>query len=131
MTSPDRLWATVYLDAQIDRDELFRVLTQATKGRLQRPTLVLGDSLKIHVGRNDDFDEVRRLDPHDGFFHFRYTLDVDPQGETSNEDFKGAVGALLEGLWREGYWTATACQFGEELPRGGTWRGEEGAKSDK
>ena len=122
MRDEEDLGCEIYVDTDVDEDDLFRLvcsLTGALKGELRTITT---DWSEIDIKRNEVFDEIRRLEELDGFLYYRYYFDVEPGESISRDRMIESVGKFLEGLWGLGWKAVTACDYEDELPRRGGYR---------
>jgi hypothetical protein len=123
MYSEMDLYCKLFVETQLDRAALVRFVAQTVTGTENRSTIVSPWS-EVDVRNNDDYDEDRAADPHDGFLFYRYYLDIEPVEDADPGEYILSIAQLLEALWKSGAKAVAACDFEEELPRKGGMAGE-------
>ncbi len=68
------------------------------------------------VVKNNEFDEVKRLDERKGFLYYRLLLEVEPKTEMGENNAVSFVSQILEGLWLQGLSAVAACHYEDKLP---------------
>jgi hypothetical protein len=115
--APDLL-CEIFVDTILARSHLLRLLGELASGSINDST-ISSDWAKIQVRRNPDRDEVRKNDKREGFLFYPYSVEVDPADFVTREQYVSGVAVLLDGLWKAGCPAVAACDFEDELPRGG------------
>ena len=116
------MYCKVFVDSEADQTQLLLLVARITSGSIDTGTVDSPD-LEAYLDANDDFDDVKRLQGPDQFLFYRYYFDVDPTDTTTRERYVQSVGQLLEGLWQARCKAVAACDFENELPRGGAYIG--------
>jgi hypothetical protein len=125
MANNENLYCKIYVDANIPRDELIRIVARLLGGTIDRTTVSTSYS-ELDIMKNEDFDETLRKTFPDGFLHFRYYVDIESLPGQQRAAQIALVANLLEHLWSLGFQAVAACDYEEQLPRRGgyKWRGE-------
>ncbi|MFM1652488.1 1,4-dihydroxy-6-naphthoate synthase [Brevibacillus sp. B_LB10_24] len=123
MYSEMDLYCKLFVETKMDRAALVRFLAQTVTGTENRSTIVSPWG-EMDVMMNDDYDEERAADPHDGFLYYRYYLDIEPAEDADPREYIKGIARMLEALWESGAKAVAACDFEEELPRKGGIAGE-------
>lgn len=112
------LFCEIFVDGPASCAALLELVANRLTGRVDGSS-VLSDFATIDVRRNGHADEALKADLPDGFIHFPYLLEIDPQPGAIRASYVAMIGALLEELWQRGNQAVAACDFEGELPRNG------------
>ncbi len=111
----DDLWCKIYVDADISRDELVGLVARIAGGSRHGRTIRTG-LVDVPISVNDEFDEIRRKEPGDGFLYFRYYMDVEAFPDQPRAAQIALVSRLLQHFWAQGWPAGAACDYEDELP---------------
>jgi len=112
------LFCEIFVDGPVSCTALLELVANRLAGRVDGST-VLSNFATIDVRRNGHADESRKADLRDGFIHFPYLLEIDPQPGATRASYVAMIATLLEELWQPGNRAVAACDFEDELPRKG------------
>ncbi|EAZ92764.1 hypothetical protein [Crocosphaera chwakensis] len=118
MNKYNNLYCKVFLDTDINREQLLPLIAKLINGKVSRREIETSIA-KISVRTNDDFDENQREEFPDGFLYYRFFLDIEPLKDTDQKVYIETLSHFLESLWSLNYKVVAACDFEEELPRKG------------
>jgi hypothetical protein len=113
----ENLFCKIFVLSATERDAITEHVANHLGGRRD------GNSVVCHWGvidvlRNDDADCTRATGA-DGFLHFPYLIETEPEEGIDRDEFVRLIGSLLESLWSSRYGAVAACDFEGELPRNG------------
>lgn len=114
----DSLYCKIYVDGEVNKDELVRLIARLTSGRIALSSVVTSEC-EIDVRNNDDFDKSKRNEHLDGFLYYRFYLDIEQTEVTDHGSYIEIISQILEAFWSLSYRAAASCDFEEELPRKG------------
>lgn len=122
MVNTEDLYCKIYVNANCDRQELIERIAKYVAGDVDMNT-VSTLVLEIDIRKNEDFNGITNAIDSDSFLHFKFYLDVVPKNECVNIKFyKRTISELLEHFWADNNVAVAACDFEEELPKGGGYR---------
>ena len=113
----DNLFCKIFVLAATERDTITRHVADHLGGQLDGSSVICDWGI-VDVLKNDDAD-CDRVAGADGFLHFPYLIETEPDEGFGRDRFVSRIGSLLESLWSRRYGAVTACDFEQELPRGG------------
>lgn len=111
------LFCKIFVLAAAERDVITRHIASHLGGQRDGNSVVC-DWGVVDVLKNDDAD-CARASGADGFLHFPYLIETEPDAGFERDRFVGRIGSLLESLWSNCYGAVAACDFEHELPRNG------------
>ncbi|HEY9691453.1 MAG TPA: hypothetical protein V6D15_04575 [Oculatellaceae cyanobacterium] len=117
MNDYDRLYCKLYIDCDVNINELVGLIAKLTSSRIEQWSISTPEC-EIDVRNNDDFDNKRSKFP-DGFLYYRFYLDIERTEGTERGSYIECISRLLEYFWLLSYKAIAACDFEEELPRKG------------
>ncbi|WP_041227083.1 hypothetical protein [Crinalium epipsammum] len=132
MNDYDSLYCKLYVDCDVNRNELVGLIAKLTSSRIERWS-VSTPECEIDVRNNDDFDNNKRSKFPDGFLYYRFYLDIERTEDTERGSYIESISRLLEDFWLLSYKAVAACDFEEELPRKGGYNWQDkcsGLQSD-
>jgi hypothetical protein len=113
-TRPVDTYCKVFVNGATGWSELAQLLAGGLGGVLECRD-IKGSGLWIYVDANDHHDASRLYGP-DGFLHFPFFLDVDPDGSPDSlAEYIADVERLLDVLRGAGLTFVTACDFEHKL----------------
>ncbi|AFZ11620.1 hypothetical protein Cri9333_0687 [Crinalium epipsammum PCC 9333] len=118
MNDYDSLYCKLYVDCDVNRNELVGLIAKSTSGKIERGSVSTPKG-EIDVINNDDFDNNKRSKLPDGFLYYRFYLDIERTEGTERGLYIESISRLLEDFWLLSYKAVAACDFEEELPRKG------------
>ena len=110
------LFCKIYLDTESSIDDVNRLILASIGGDSSRNSTITTSSCLIDIDENDQFDEVMRTDPVNGFLYCRYFLDIEPVEGVSRVRYVEVLSTLLKKLREKGCKAIPACDFEDELP---------------
>jgi hypothetical protein len=116
------LYCKIFVDTDSEPQRLVDLIARILSAPHDRWT-VNTTLCEIDVEKNEDFDQARRSQSPDGFLHYRYYLDIEPIAGADRAAYVESIGQLLNRLWDSGCRAVAACDFEEDLPRGGGYEG--------
>ena len=122
MEAVQDLYCKIFIDNDDPDEAIAKKVSLITSGDIDQWT-VITDWSEIDIVQNDDFNEIKRREDPDGFLFYRYYIEMEPEENVLRQDYIMKVGRLLECLWKEGWEAVAACDFEDELPRKGGYRG--------
>jgi len=113
---------TIYVQAELGREELARLLAQSLPGKVvgspPAPAVQTAQA-EIDVRRNAQADPERAETFPDGFLFFRHALEIYPEPATRREQRVALAGQILQMLWSRGWSAVAACDYEADLPGDG------------
>lgn len=113
----ENLFCKIFVLAATERDTLTRHVVDHLGGQRDGNSVIC-DWGVVDILKNDDADCARTAGP-DGFLHFPYLMETEPDEDFGRARFVSRIGSLLESLWSSSYGAVAACDFEQELPRKG------------
>src|SRR3954463_10777845 len=109
----ENLFCKIFVLAAVSREVLVRFVTDQVNGKAN------GHSIECEWGvvdvlNNDDADCSRAAGP-DGFLHFPYLIETEPNPDCDGGRFVGNVIAFFFSLGASRYGAVAACHFESEL----------------
>lgn len=108
------MYCKLFLDAEMSRDELGKLVTEFVEGEKDR-CLIHSAVLEIFVNDNDFFDNAKIENSDDGFLYFPYFLDIEPQMDMEGVYIE-TIATLITRLWNHNIKAVAACDFEDLLP---------------
>jgi len=115
MSVKENLYCKIYVDADVNIDQLFASISEIMSGSVNFWTIIT-KFCEIDIKENEDFDSVKR-NLQDGFVHFPFYLDIEPRFNITRSDYINSVAKLLKGIWQLNYNAVASCDFEDELPQ--------------
>ena len=122
MREYDDLYCKLYVDTDLEIEQLKDKITSIVSGEKQLFRTIVTTYGEIDVNKNEDFDDEKRELVPDGFIYSKYYLDIEPKEDIGQQDYISSIGDLLKSLWGSGLKSVAACDFEEELPQKGGYR---------
>lgn len=119
MREYDDLYCKLYIDTDLEIEQLKDKITSIVSGEKQLFRTIVTTFGEIDVNKNEDFDDKKRELVPDGFIYSKYYLDIEPKEDIGQQDYISSIGDLLKSLWDNGLKSVAACDFEEELPQKG------------
>ena len=120
MEISSNLFCKVFVDADIPKEKLVKLVALAVSGSIERIGNVTGiisvPRSELEIRENEDFHVIRRNEPSDGFLYFRYYIEVDALPDQQFESQVALVSHLLRSLWAHGLPAVAACDYEDKLP---------------
>lgn len=113
----ENLFCKIFVLAATDRETVAEHVAKHLGGKRDGNAVVC-DWGVVDVLNNDDAD-CSIIAGADGFLHFPYLIETEPETTFQRGTFVNLIGSLLESLWAERYGAVAACDFENELPRNG------------
>jgi hypothetical protein len=113
MTTLQDLYCKIFVNTDITRDSLIRKVAKFAGGHSEM-RIITSPMMEIYVDVNDEYDETKSRGE-DGFLYFPFCLDIEPVANADDDAYIRSVNRLLENLRAEGFQTAAACDFEDEL----------------
>ena len=118
MNLSESLYCKIFIDTDEAKEVILKKLSLIVSGKIELRT-VTSKWCEMDLVKNDDFDEIKRLEFPDGFLFYKYYLDIDPKEGISREEYILNIGNLLEKLWKKSWKAVAASDFESELPKKG------------
>ncbi|ADU75661.1 hypothetical protein M972_112761 [Acetivibrio thermocellus AD2] len=119
MREYDNLYCKIYVDSDLDIEQLKQKIISIVSGEKQLFRTIVTTFGEIDINKNEDFDDEKRKLEVDGFIYSRYYLDIEPKEDIGQQEYISHIGNLLRSLWSSGLKSVAACDFEEELPQKG------------
>jgi hypothetical protein len=111
------LFCKIYLDTPLSRDDVMELLQSSVGGGVAQFSRLTTDTLDLDLRKNDEANDLLSKTS-DGFMHFRYYLDVEPNDQLQSPTlYVRDIATLLRGMWAANVKAVAACDFENELPR--------------
>ncbi|SFT02526.1 hypothetical protein [Marininema halotolerans] len=116
----DELYCKLFVDANIDFDQLVNIITKKTNGKKGFFGSITTNCCDMSLMTNDDYNCIKKHTKGKGsFLYFRYFLEIDPVESCAQATYIDEIGKLLQSLDSSGFRAVAACDFEEELPNQG------------
>ena len=112
-----QLFCKMYLDMDGSVRDVNQLVRTILDGKSEDDAMISTSVCSIYIDENDEFDEVMRTTPADGFLYYRYFLDIEPVDGVIRGSYVQALSHLLRGLRKNGCKVVPACDFEDELPK--------------
>lgn len=112
------LYCRVYVDGNIQADELASALAGALAGQVDGRDVKVGRTL-LEVRTSAGFDPVRRHEPLNGFLCFPYCVDVTALSGQERAEHIAITRRALEALWAHNLTAVASCDYEQALPNEG------------
>lgn len=110
----DNLFCKVFIDTDIDYEELFMVVKDHVCGEKEAISYICTNWAEISVKKNKEYFLEKYLLSPDDFLYWKYYLDVQPKNVEQKEYIK-KISHLINDLRGYGAKVIAACDFENEL----------------
>ena len=114
-------YCSLFIDSDVSREDLTLNLAKFFGVSPDRHYLS-NEKGEVGVMKNKDYDSALHQDETDGFLHYRYFLEVEPNEELGKESAVEFVSNTLKYLWSQGYPAVASCDYEELLPNNGGYK---------
>ncbi len=111
----NNLYCKVYLNSELEIEELYQHINCKVLGRLQPIRTTITDWCEMDLRKNSEFNPQRLIEDPEDFVFWQYYIDVEPKKQIDQYNYINQIAKLLRDLNSDNIKIVASCDFEEDL----------------